>query len=152
MLTDDELISKFLLLGKESGYLTPTGARVRIRYAKRSNGRREAESLLLELKKKGEVRILVKFLNHFLQLAIEGRISSPEDFKQLEESQGIWEFREHKGNYRLYCYFDQDRREISLTHGCRKPKGHAAERAEINKAALIRDEDQAKDQSDEHER
>ncbi|OGL47888.1 MAG: hypothetical protein A2161_22770 [Candidatus Schekmanbacteria bacterium RBG_13_48_7] len=116
---------------------SPEEAVIAIGYATRKNGKREAQEFLEKLYQEGKKREYAKFASLFKMMKDSGKISNPEDFKFLQD--GIYEFREHHGPYRLYCFKDEGK--IFLTHGCKKRFGKQRENEEIEKAKIIRHED-----------
>lgn len=56
----------------------------------------------------------------FEKLADHGRIWNREQFKKLEDSDNIWEFK--SGQIRLYCFFTRDGR-VMLEFGLWKKRG-----------------------------
>lgn len=80
-----------------------------------------------------------KMLRLFKQMGDQGKIRSPEKFKKIEGSDGLFEFKSHQ--VRMPCYFLPGRLLV-LTHGLIK-KGDKLPPAEIRRAERIRRENSA---------
>ncbi|MCD4652438.1 hypothetical protein K8T06_00710 [bacterium] len=142
-----ELISKLSEEDKKLGYLFPRGiGKIEIRYARKSNEKKLAEEFLVNLEESNDEldkRALANYIRLMIMLFKTGKNYRTSDFKMLKDAGGIYEFREHNTNTRLYCFIEETeiKEEIVLTHAAKKPKAEKKERSEINRALKIKKED-----------
>jgi mRNA-degrading endonuclease RelE of RelBE toxin-antitoxin system len=115
--------------------LAYVGSSFTVAFAACSDGTSPAEEFLDRLDEQDQA----KMLRLFKQLGDQGRISSPEKFKKIEGTDGLFEFKSHQ--VRMPCYFLPGRLLV-ITHGFLK-KGDKLPPAEIRKAERIRREDTA---------
>ncbi len=144
-MTYRELISKLQKSGNDPDYLIPPHPQVKtsIRFARRLSGNKEAEQFLVSLEKDNAGKgILENLCALFLLMATKGSIANKERFKKLRNAGGIHEFRAK--NRRLYCYVDEKpngKKEVVLTHGCKKQPKRKRETLEVERAQRIKEED-----------
>lgn len=108
--------------------LLADGSKRRVVCARRQNGLPEAMSYIESLGEKDKDKLAALF-----QRMADFGLLSENKFKNLEDSDGIWEFRSDE--HRLLCFHDG--RSWVLTHGFKK-SGQKTPKGQITRAQTIR--------------
>ncbi len=147
-LNQDELISKLYEMVRDDRSLLVEGTReIMIVFAQRENGKREASDFLHEIRtsdKRGN-QAIATYQRIFQSIGKSGIIHNEQVFRQLENSEGIWEIKEHHLVTRMFCFFlrgEQPRMPVflCLAFGIHKPGKRHLEHEAIHRAKAIRAE------------